>query len=447
MVSQSPLIGAPLGPTMLRLGIPGIIGALLTSLPGLVEATFLKSSGSEALAAVALVYPLVILAGMFSAGAFGGAVSGFVARALGAGDHAQANGVLVCAVLISIGLGALMWLFVIAVGPLIYEAATDNRAISEAAHYYATILFPFIPLFWLINMLSSVLRGAGDMIRPAFVAACLLVSYSLFAWWLIPSHDVATNDAIRLAALAMAGSYCTAFAATIYFVARNTQAIRFRVHDFNMALLVRILKQGSLAATQSFMTVLYALVTTLIFSRYGTDWLAGYGLAVRLELIMIPMIFGMGASLIAIVGAYAGAQRRAEAIAIAWQGILINVALMGTIGLALALMPDLWCGLVGSDTAVIGACSKSLQFIAPTYVFLALGLSCYFVSQALDTLALPVFGSFVRLAIVVSGLLWITPETVISAALGLVAVAAACYGIVVGVGLKLGPWRTESGRI
>lgn len=159
MVSQSPLIGAPLGPTMLRLGIPGIIGALLTSLPGLVEATFLKSAGSEALAAVALVYPLVILAGMFSAGAFGGAVSGFVARALGAGDHAQANGVLVCAVLISIGLGALMWLFVIAVGPLIYQAATDNRAISEAAHYYATILFPFIPLFWLINMLSSVLRG------------------------------------------------------------------------------------------------------------------------------------------------------------------------------------------------------------------------------------------------------------------------------------------------
>ena len=80
MVSQSPLIGAPLGPTMLKLGIPGIIGALLTSLPGLVEATFLKSAGSEALAAVALVYPLVILAGMFSAGAFGGAI---VALSLG----------------------------------------------------------------------------------------------------------------------------------------------------------------------------------------------------------------------------------------------------------------------------------------------------------------------------------------------------------------------------
>ena len=447
MVSQSPLIGAPLGPTMLKLGIPGIIGALLTSLPGLVEATFLKSAGSEALAAVALVYPLVILAGMFSAGAFGGAVSGFIARALGAGDRTQANGVLVCAVLISIGLGTLMWILIVAIGPLIYQAATDNRAISEAAHYYATILFPFIPLFWLINMLSSVLRGAGDMIRPAIIAACLLASYSLVAWWLIPSHEVATNDAIRLAALAMAGSYCTAFAATIYFVARNTQSIRFRIHDFDIALLVRIMKQGSLAATQSFMTVLYALVTTLIFSRYGTDWLAGYGLAVRLELIMIPMIFGMGASLIAIVGAYAGAQRRAEAIAIAWQGILINVALMGTIGLALALMPNLWCELVGSDSAVIGACSQSLQFIAPTYVFLALGLSCYFVSQALDTLALPVFGSFIRLAIVVSGLLWITPETGISAALGLVAVAAACYGIVVGVGLKLGPWRTGSGSV
>ena len=77
--------------------MPGVIGALLTSLPGLFEAAFLKEAGAEALAAAALVYPLVILSGMFSAGAFGGAVSGFIARAIGSGDAEEASGVLVCA--------------------------------------------------------------------------------------------------------------------------------------------------------------------------------------------------------------------------------------------------------------------------------------------------------------------------------------------------------------
>lgn len=90
---------------------------------------------------------------------------------------------------------------------------------------------------------------------------------------------------------------------------------------------------------------------------------------------------------------------------------------------------------------VIGALLTSLPGLVEATFLKSAG------SEALDTLALPIFGSFIRLAIVVSGLLWITPETGISAALGLVAVAAACYGIIVGVGLKLGPWRTESGKI
>ena len=188
MNKPSPLVGAPLGSTMFRLAVPGVIGALLTSTPGLVEATFLKTSGAEALAAVALVYPLVILAGMFSAGAFGGAVSGFTARAIGAGDHEQASAVLVCAVLISLVGGITMWFLVMLFGPILYQYASDNATVTEAAQRYAALLFPVIPAYWLINMLSSVLRGSGDMIRPALIAASLLASYILLAFMIIPDR-------------------------------------------------------------------------------------------------------------------------------------------------------------------------------------------------------------------------------------------------------------------
>ena len=145
MSNPSPLIDAPLGPTMLKLAVPGVIGALLTSLPGLFEAAFLKEAGAEALAAAALVYPLVILSGMFSAGAFGGAVSGFIARAIGSGDAEEASGVLVCAVLISLGGGVLMWLLVILFGPLLYQSAADNVTVIESARYYAALLCPVSP--------------------------------------------------------------------------------------------------------------------------------------------------------------------------------------------------------------------------------------------------------------------------------------------------------------
>ena len=70
-MQNSPLVGAPLAATMFKLAVPGVIGALLFSGLGLAEATFLKSAGADALASVAMVFPLVILAGMFSAGAMG----------------------------------------------------------------------------------------------------------------------------------------------------------------------------------------------------------------------------------------------------------------------------------------------------------------------------------------------------------------------------------------
>ena len=189
------------------------------------------------------------------------------------------------------------------------------------------------------------------------------------------------------------------------------------------------------------MTITYALVTTVLFSRFGTDWLAGFGLAVRLELIMVPVIFGMGASLIAIVGAYVGAGQRERAITIAWRGILINAALVGIVGILISLFPKTWCGLVGSDPTVINHCSQSLRVIAPTYVFFALGLGSYFASQGLNTLRFPVIGALLRLLIVASGLYWLTTSTSVTTALFLVASAVIAYGMFVVMGLKFVDWR------
>ncbi len=444
MTKTSPLVGAPLGPTMFRLAIPGVIGALLFSTPGLIEARFLKASGADALAAVALVYPLIILAAMFSAGAIGGAVSGLTARAIGAGDHEEASSVLVCAVLISIAGGLLMWALVVRFGPLLYEYASSNSTVVLAAQRYATLVFPAITVYWLVNMLCSVLRGSGDMVRPALVAAALLLSYTVLAWMIIPVQGTGLNEAIKAAALAMSGSFLIALFVAIWFVTRRNQPVRFRARAFRWQTLIRILKQGLLAASQSVMTITYAMITTVLFSRFGTEWLAGFGLAVRLELIMVPVIFGIGSSLIAIVGAYVGAGQREKAISIAWRGVLINAGLVGCIGLLLALFPGTWCGLVGSDAVVIEHCSQSLRIVAPTYLFFALGLGCYFGSQGLNTLKFPVIGAMLRLSVVATGLFWVSGATSINTVLYLVALAVVVYGVFVTVGLKLGPWRKRT---
>ncbi|MBX2886612.1 MAG: hypothetical protein KTR32_42075 [Granulosicoccus sp.] len=440
----SPLVGAPLGPTMLRLAVPAVIGSLIFSSLSLVEAAFLTDIGTDALAAVAVVFPIVMLAAMFSAGAIGGAVSGFTARALGAGNHQQAQAVLAAAVVIAIFGGALMALLVLHFGPVLYKRATETTTIFTAAVTYALYVFPAMPAFWLVNMLCSVMRGTGDMVRPAIVAAVMLISYALFGWWLIPAQYADVIEAVKMAALAMVYAYFVSLGVALWYMLRPSQPVKFSFSALRWETLKGILKQGLLASSQSLMTVCYALVTTVLFSRYGTDWLAGFGLAVRLELIMVPIIFGMGSSLIAIVGAYVGAGQRANAISIAWKRIFLNAVIVGLIGLLFALLPGIWCQPLGSNAAVVNHCSTSISIIGPTYAFFALGLGCYFASQGLNTLLMPVLGAMIRLGIVALGLLWITRDTPPLLSLLVVAAAVVSYGLFVVVGLYLGPWKTKS---
>ena len=429
--------------TLFRLSIPGVIGAVLFSGLSIVEVAYLHEAGTEALAAVAVVFPLVMLSGMFSAGAFGGAVNGATARALGSGDLKLAGAVLFAAIVIAVAGGAIKAGIVLMVGPSLYGFATDNTEVVNAAIVYASILFPAMPIYWLVNMLSSVLRGSGDMVSPLIIAGVMVVSYMLFGIVLI-GHEMVLAETIRAAAIAMVLAYLVALAVTLWFVLRRQQPIRLSASSVSLPVAGAVFKQGLLAGSQSLMTIVYALTATILFSRFGTDWLAGYGLAVRLELVMVPVIFGVGGALIALVGTYVGAGRRRRAIEIAWMGILVNSSIIAVIGILFSLKPGWWCETFGSSPGVYQQCAASLQVLGPTYGFFALGLGCYFASQGLNTLVYPVLGALLRLLIVASGLVWVSAETSPTLVLGVVALAVATYGIFVAIALARGPWSVKA---
>ncbi|MEZ5657188.1 MAG: MATE family efflux transporter [Burkholderiaceae bacterium] len=93
-------------PMLLRLAIPAMLGSLVQSAMFFAEAGYLARIGADALAGVAVAFPLVMLTMMLSAGAVGGAVAGATARAIGARDHDRASAVLSSA----IGMAVLFWI-------------------------------------------------------------------------------------------------------------------------------------------------------------------------------------------------------------------------------------------------------------------------------------------------------------------------------------------------
>src|SRR5215831_15739259 len=85
------LLEAPIGRTLLRLALPNVTVMVMQAAIGLIETYFVAKLGTDALAGVALVFPLLMLIQMVSAGAMGGGILSAVARTLGSNRRDDAN--------------------------------------------------------------------------------------------------------------------------------------------------------------------------------------------------------------------------------------------------------------------------------------------------------------------------------------------------------------------
>jgi Na+-driven multidrug efflux pump len=118
---------------------------------------------------------------------------------------------------------------------------------------------------------------------------------------------------------------------------------------------------------------------------------------------LIPLVFGLGAPLVAMVGTNIGAGQRQRALRIGLAGGAIAFALTEAIGVATALWPHAWLSLFSSDPRVIEAGAAYLRVVGPFYGFYGLGLALYFASQGAGRLFWPLMAGFLRMAIAVGG--------------------------------------------
>jgi Na+-driven multidrug efflux pump len=130
---------------------------------------------------------------------------------------------------------------------------------------------------------------------------------------------------------------------------------------------------------------------------------AGYGTGARLEYLLVPLVFGLGGPLVALVGTNIGAGQRERALRIALIGGAIAFAITESIGVATAVWPHAWMALFSADPHVTEAGSTYLRGVGPFYGFFGLALALYFASQGAGRLFWPLFAGFVRMLVAVGG--------------------------------------------
>jgi putative MATE family efflux protein len=398
------MLHGPIARTVARLGWPNTIMALMQSATGLIETWFLAKLGTDVLAGVAVVTPVLMLMQNMASGAMGGGISSAVARALGAGKRTEADGLVAHAVVINAGLGAVFTVLLLACGPGLYRLLGVQGAALDAALAYSNVIFSGVILLWIMNGFASVIRGTGNMIVPGAVicgGALVLIPLSpclIFGWGPLPRLGVA-GGAWALIVYYGVGTlilawYCRSGRNPARLVRTAIRAVQLRA----------ILSVGAVATVNSMITnTLIASCTALVGHYAGTAALAGYGTAARLEYLLLPIAFGLGAPMVAMVGSNIGAGQPERARRTGLAGGAIVFAVSECVGIAAAIWPQVWLRLFDSDPAMLAAGAAYLRLAGPFYGFFAMGFSLYFASQGAGRLKWPILAGLLRLLITVAG--------------------------------------------
>jgi putative MATE family efflux protein len=399
------MLDGPIVPTILALAAPNVLNVAMQSLVSIGDGWFVGQLGIVDLAALALVFPTQMTLGMMSAGAMGGGISSSVARALGSGNRAAAEAAAAHALVIALGMAALFAIVFVGFGRQIYGALGGSGAALDRAEAFASVLFlgSFAP--WIANSMASVLRGTGDMKTPGYalvITAAIqipLTGLLTLGWFDMPSLG------IRGPATAATISFALA---AIWMLARLTGPkavlrLRWPRDGFRWAAFRDILKVGLIACLVVILTNSTVLVVTGLIGREGDAAIAGYGIGSRLEYMLIPISFGIGATLTALVGTNIGARQYHRAQRVAWSGALMAGGVTALIGIVVALWPDLWLGLFTADPKALASGRHYLSIVGPAYGFFGLAMALYFASQGTGEMVWPVAANLTRITIAAGG--------------------------------------------
>lgn len=436
---------APPALLLLKMSTPNSIAFLVQSFVSMMEVWFIGRLGTGALAAIALSFPLLMLTQMMAAGALGGAVASAIARALGAGDVPRAER-LVWHGLLFLVMGALSFLLIFLVVGKPFLAFLGGRgAVLEDAMNYCLVLFVGGVFLWSMMVLSAVYRGMGNMHYPAM----LMVLGGVFQ---VVLTGCLVTGAFGLPNLGMVGAALSAvingFLISLLLVVglikgSQTVMLRKRAMVFSRELFRDISRVAWPASLSPLLTIFTVLSITTLVGRFGEAALAGYGIGSRIEMLIVPLVFGLGASMTSLVGISLGAGDVHRAERVGWIGGAMAAGVSGVVGIVLALFPGFWIPIFTDDATTFESAKTYIKIAGPCFALQGLGLSLYFASQGTGKMVWPMVAFILRALVAVGGalLLGFVFDFGLAGIYVAVGLGMMLYGVLLAGMLKAGTWR------
>jgi len=362
---KAKLTTGPVGRHLVDMTLPMLLGITTMMGQSFIDAWFLGRVGDRALAAYSFGFPILMIVTSIAIG-LGAGTSSVVARAIGADNHRRAKRLVTDSLILSF----LITATVSAVGVLtivpLFRLLGAPEDMIPMIRSFMIILYSGVP-FVVVGMVGmSSMRATGDTRLPSklMIAGALLnvVLDPIFIFGLGPVPAMGLNGAATAGLLARGAI----FAGTLYLLLLRLDMVSFNKPKFPelKESWKDILHVGLPAAgTNAIVPVGLAVITAMI-ARFGPEAVAGFGVASRIESLVLVIYYALSSTIGPFVGQNlsAGKEGRIQHSLRLCAGFCMSSGLV--IAVVLALLSGFLPSLFSSNENVIGV-TRLFLWIAP----------------------------------------------------------------------------------
>jgi putative MATE family efflux protein len=393
--SRGDLTTAPVPLLIRRLAVPASVGFLFNTLYNVVDTFWAGRYSTDALAALSLSFPIFFLMLAMGMGFSTGATA-LMGNALGAGDSRGAARIAGQGLILSFLVSAVIMAVGYATVPMLFRLLGASEQYLQICLDYMFVILAGTPIVLQVYMVNGVLNAQGDMVSfRNYLIVATVANIALDPWFMYGGFGL---PAMGISGIA-AATILVQILGLIYLLWRawGTGLLQRRngaQYRPDRRVMAAITGQGVPASLNMVTVALGIFVITYFLSHFGQEVVAAYGVATRIEQMVLLPTIGLNTAALTLAAQNGGAGlfgRVRETVhrALAYGGIMTAIG-----GVLLYFGSDFLMTLFSDDDAVVATGAHYLRiaaFIQYAYVILFVNTS------VLQGLKMPAFALWIGL--------------------------------------------------
>ena len=326
------MLTSPIGKLLWKFGIPSLVGMLANALHNTIDAYFLGTVSLEAVAAVGLVFPVLMIGSAIGL-AFGSGAASIISRDLGGDNRGGASQTLSTTLVVSVFVGTVMAILIGLFARPILRTLGSDASLSEIARRYLLIVLPGGVIGIGSMVLNNATRAEGAPLYGMIVIITGAILNSLLDAILVGVLSFGVTGA----AVATLVAQVLTFGALLsrYLLRRSTVQIGARQVLGTEHRIRLVIATGFPAFIFQILTIASLATLNALAGASGASHVAGVTVAYRVITLAVFVQFGFAKGIQPVIGFNWGAGQftRAQSAALATIGILAGFGLVFTLSI------------------------------------------------------------------------------------------------------------------